>query len=351
MRKIRNIVFIMVIALVIVSMVGCSAAEPGQDAAASGAAGAESEAAAGGEKLTVAFVPKSTGAPYFIACEKGAKKAAEDLGIDYIWTGTPGEDSAKQIALIEDVITQDVDALVISPVDSQACVEVINKAMDAGIPTFTWDIDSPDSKRLFCITAGDAVQSGKVLAEGCAKEIGGEGQVAILTGALGSDAMTRRIEAVKDTFAKEYPDIEVVTVESHNEDLEKGISISENILQTYPDLKGFIGVSANCANMITTAVKSAGREGIAIWSQGLPSLNYDEVMDGTIKGLVLWNPGAMTYIAMAAAKQYIEDGTLPQNGQDYGEYAGAIVVNGDETIAYVPDLMFTPENIDQYKDI
>jgi rhamnose transport system substrate-binding protein len=103
--------------------------------------------------------------------------------------------------------------------------------------------------------------------------------------------------------------------------------------------------------MITTAVKSAGREGIAIWSQGLPSLNYDEVMDGTIKGLVLWNPGAMTYIAMAAAKQYIEDGTLPQNGQDYGEYAGAIVVNGDETIAYVPDLMFTPENIDQYKDI
>lgn len=330
MKKTTKLLFALIIAVMMISAV-------------SGIASAD-------DKLTFALVPKSTGAPYFIACEVGAEKAAEDLGVNYIWTGTPDEDSAKQIALIEDLITQGVDALFVSPVDSEAATEVINKAAAAGIPTFTWDIDAPSSNRLFCITAGDPAASGRSLALGCAEEIGYKGQVAILTGGLGSDALNRRIQGVKDTLAQ-WPEIEIVAVEATDEDLEKGISVSENLLQTYPDLKGFIGVSANNAPMAAIAVQSAGREGIAIWSLGLPSLNYDYVMDGTVKGLMLWDPGAMTYIAMAAAKQYIDEGTLPVDGQDYGEYAGSIVVNEGEPIAYVPDLVFTPENIDQFSDI
>jgi len=332
--------------MMIVGLVGCGKTEPAKEDESAKV----EESAQTSDKLTFALVPKSTGAPYFIACEVGAKKAAEDLDIEYIWTGTPNEDSAKQIALIEDLITQGVDALFVSPVDSEACAEVINKAVAAGIPTFTWDIDSPNSDRLFCITAGDVVESGRNLAEGCAEEIGYKGQVAILTGGLGSDALNKRIEAAQETL-KQYPDIEVVAVEATDEDLEKGITVSENLLQTYPDLAGFIGVSANNAPMAATAVKSAGRDGIAIWSLGLPSLCYNDVMDGTVNGLMLWDPGAMTYIAMAAAKQYITDGTLPVDGQDYGEYAGSIVVNGSETVAYVPSLVFTPENIDQFKGI
>lgn len=332
MNTAKRMLTVVLVVAMIVCFLGCQAAVQAED------------------KLTFALVPKSTGAPYFIACEVGAKKAAEDLGVEYIWTGTPNEDSAKQIALIEDLITQDVDALFISPVDSAACAEVINKAVAAGIPTFTWDIDSPTSKRVFCVTAGDVVASGRRLAEGCAEEIGYKGQIAILTGGLGSDALNGRIAAVQECL-KQWPEIEMVAVEATDEDLEKGITAAENLLQTYPDLAGFIGVSANNAPMIATAVKSAGRDGVAIWSLGLPSLNYDWVMDGTVKGLMLWDPGAMTYIAMAAAKQYIADGTVPVDGQDYGEYAGSIVVNDGETIAYVPDLVFTPANIDQFKDI
>lgn len=309
-----------------------------------------SVAMAAEEKLVFALVPKSTGAPYFIACEKGAAKAAEDLGVDYIWTGPTSEDSAKQITMVEDLITQGVDALFVSPVDAEACVDVINRALEQGIPTFTWDMDSGNSNRLFCITAGDAVDSGYNLAEGCAEEIGYKGQVAILTGSLGSDVLARRVDAVKECLAQ-YPDIEVVAVEATDEDLQKGITAAENLLQTYPDLAGFIGVSAGNALMAATAIQSAGREGIAVWSQGLPSTAGEFVKDGTVKGMMLWDPGAMTYIAMAAAKQYIEDGTLPVDGQNYGEYAGSIVVNDGETVAYVPDLVFTPENIDEFKDI
>ena len=298
-------------------------------------------------KMTFALVPKSTGAPYFIACEKGAALASEDLGVEYIWTGPTSEDSARQIAIIEDLITQGVDALIISPVDGEACVDVINRAMEAGIPTFTWDMDSGNSDRLFCVTAGHARESGFALADGMAKEIGEEGQVAILTGSLGSDVLARRVEAVEERLA-DYPNIEVVAIEATDEDLQKGITAAENLLQAYPDLAGFVGVSAGNALMAATAIHSSGRQGVAVWSLGLPSTTGDFVKDGTVKGMMLWDPGAMTYIAMAAAKQYIEEGVLPVDGQDYGPYAGSIVVNEGETVAYVPSLVFTPENIDEF---
>ena len=338
MKKSKLITLLLCVVL-IMSLIGCGGTtEP--STTDEGDNGAQSD-----DKLVFALVPKSTGAQYFISCEQGAKIASDELGVDYIWTGPTSEDSARQITMIEDLITQGVDALIISPVDAEACVDVINRAMEKGIPTFTWDMDSENSNRLFCVTGMEANESGYALAEGCAEEIGYKGEVAILTGSLGSDVLNRRIAAIEECLAQ-YPDIKIVAIEATDEDMQKGISVSENLLQAYPNLAGFIGVSAGNPIMAGTAIKNAGRDGIAVWSVGLPSTGRDFVKDGTVKGMMLLDPGAMTYVAMAAAKQYIEDGSLPVDGQNYGNYAGTVVVNG--SIAFVPTLLFTKDNIDNF---
>ena len=57
------------------------------------------------KKWKIAFIPKLIGIPYFNAMEKGGTQAAADLGVEFIYTGPTTADSAKQIEMIDNLIT------------------------------------------------------------------------------------------------------------------------------------------------------------------------------------------------------------------------------------------------------
>lgn len=300
-----------------------------------------------GKSITIGVVPKSIGQPYWNACEEGSKKAAQDFNVNVIFTAPTAEDVNKQVSTIEDLITKKVNALIISAVDSKAVTPVIKEAFAAGIPVFTFDIDSPDSGRLWCTTAGDPEQTGKELAEGMAKEIGYKGKVALLTGGLGSDALNRRLRSMETTL-KQWPSIQVVGTEACEDDFQKGVSQVENLLQTYPDIKGFGGVSTVNPPSAATAVVAAGLGGkVAIWGIGLPKQNAQFVKSGVVSGLMLWDPRQMAYIAIKTAIDYLNTKKLPTDGEDFG-WGGKILVKSGETISYVPSLVFNKDNVDMF---
>jgi rhamnose transport system substrate-binding protein len=297
--------------------------------------------------LTIGVVPKSLGHPYWNACEEGSKKAAQDFNVNVIFTAPTVEDVNKQVSTIEDLITRKVNALIISAVDSKAIAPVIHEAFAAGIPVFTFDIDSPDSGRLWCTTAGDPEQTGKQMAEGMAKEIGYTGKVALLTGGLGSDALNRRLRSMETTL-KQWPNIQIVGTQACEDDFQKGVSQVENLLQTYPDLKGLGGVSTVNPPSAATAVVAAGRGGkVAIWGLGLPKQNAEFVKSGVISGLMLWDPRQMAYIAVKTAIDYVTSKKLPTDGEDFA-WGGKILVKSGETISYVPSLIFNKDNVDLF---
>jgi ABC-type sugar transport system substrate-binding protein len=316
------------------------------------AGGAKEQGSTTGSKaamktLTIGVVPKSLGQPYWNACEEGSKKAAQDFNVNVIFTAPTAEDINKQVSTIEDLITKKVDALVISAVDSKAIAPVIHEAFAAGIPVFTFDIDSPDSGRLWCTTAGDPEQTGKQMAEGMAKEIGYSGKVALLTGGLGSDALNRRLRSMETTL-KQWQNIQVVGTEACEDDFQKGVSQVENLLQTYPDLKGLGGVSTVNPPSAATAVVAAGLGGkVAIWGLGLPKQNAEFVKSGVISGLMLWDPRQMAYIAVKTAIDYVNTKKLPTDGEDFG-WGGKILVKTGEKISYVPSLIFNKDNVDLF---
>lgn len=57
-------------------------------------------------KYKIAFVPKLIDIPYFNAMEEGGKKATQDLDVEFIYTGPVTADVAKQIEIIDNLITQ-----------------------------------------------------------------------------------------------------------------------------------------------------------------------------------------------------------------------------------------------------
>ena len=85
------------------------------------------------DRYTIGVVVKLTGIAYFNRLEEGVQKAADELGVDAFVVGPTEEDSAEQIKLIEDLISQEVDAIIVVPTDAEAIASVLDKARDAGI--------------------------------------------------------------------------------------------------------------------------------------------------------------------------------------------------------------------------
>ena len=85
---------------------------------------------------------KSLGNDYFKQMEKGAVDHVDELGnVELKALGIQNEtDLEAQIALVEILISQRVDAIIIAPADSRALVPVLLQAIEAGITVVNIDV-------------------------------------------------------------------------------------------------------------------------------------------------------------------------------------------------------------------
>jgi ABC-type sugar transport system substrate-binding protein len=299
------------------------------------------------DKMEFAIIPMFVGHPWFVRCELGAERAAEELGIDYVFIGPEKADAAKQLDLFNDQVNRGVDAIILAVSDVKAWEKPIAEAMDKGIPVFGFDIGAGDLP-IWTASGWEQVQSGINIGEGIAKEIGGKGKVAILTGSLGSPFLAERQKSIEDTLAK-YPDIEVIGVFPTEDDYEKARSVCESILQANPDLAGFASTVTTGIPAAAKAVENADVGGeVAIWGVALGKQNAEYVTKGWVNGALILDPAKMTYLGVMIAYEYLtQDGKLPQPGDSYG-WAGEPVTLLDKKFSYAPDVLLTPDNIDQF---
>src|SRR5215217_890837 len=192
-----------------------------------------------GSPITVAIVPKGVH-PFFEDTRIGGEEEAKALGVTFEWQAPQQFDAALQVKMIEDLITKQVNAIVISPNEPTSVIDLINNGMSKGILMMTFDSDSPDSDRVMYIGT-DNKTAGKVQGETLGEALGGSGKVGIITGGLGALNLNERIDGFKETVG---PDIEIVEVVATDDDLQKGLGVSEALLRAHPDLNGVACVSA-----------------------------------------------------------------------------------------------------------
>ncbi len=102
----------------------------------------------------------------------------------------------------------------------------------------TWDSDSPGSER-FTFLSVDNYAGGQRAADLLADAIGGQGEVAILTGVPGALNLEERVGGFRDRLSSDYPGIEIVRVVASNEDITVGVQGVEETMQAYPTLDGW----------------------------------------------------------------------------------------------------------------
>jgi ribose transport system substrate-binding protein len=203
---------------------------------------------AAANKFVFAWIPKALNNPVFELGRSGALQKAKELTeqtedtVEVLYVASVNSDAAEQVRVIEDVISKGVSGIGVSCNDPTALKDVIDKAIEAGIPVMTWDSDSPESKR-FTYLGVSNYEGGKAAADLLLKAMGTKGKVALLTGVPGALNLEERIRGFKDGV-KDYPDIEIVTTVACDDDINKGVQVVEEVMQANPDLNGwfFVGL-------------------------------------------------------------------------------------------------------------
>ncbi|MBQ7263007.1 MAG: sugar ABC transporter substrate-binding protein [Synergistaceae bacterium] len=200
--------------------------------------------------------------PFFGAMDEAIREAVEANG-DTLITLDPALDQVKQIAQIEDLIAQGVDAIFLNPVDWQGVSPALLACKEAGIPVINVDAPVYDEDYVACIVASNNLEAGQLCGTDMLGRIKG-GKIVILghpTTKTGIDRIARFKEIVA-----EHPSFTIVAEQSSEGQLEIAMPVMENIIQADPDIAAVMCVNDPTALGAIAALRAAGAlEGVLIY--------------------------------------------------------------------------------------
>ena len=300
------------------------------------------------KNLKIGMMPKLIGIEYFNACEKGAKEAAAELGVELEWDGPDTNDVSRQTALVEAWIARKFDVIAIAPNDPDAIAPALKKARKRGIKVITWDADSSEESRDYFINQATYHDIAKTLMDVMAKAIGEDGKYLILTGSLTAANQNIWMDEMEKYRKETYPKMTNLseTPKVSQEDQVMATRVTIDSLKSYPELQGMFAITSVALPGAAEGLrKSNAADKVFLTGLSTPNSMREYIMDDTVKKMVLWNPVDLGYLAVYSAKMLAE-GTLQEGKIDAGRL-GEIEVKGSEVLLGQP-LVFDKENIDQF---
>ena len=172
--------------------------------------------------------------PFYIAMLRGIRARAQELGFE-VATVSANEDKVKQINGVQDLIAKGVKGILISPIDAVGVNAAYDAAKAAKIPIISVARGSASPNQTLHV-AMDEKQIGRDIADWTAKQIGGEGKVAMLLGPSGAPTFRNLAEGYTEVMAK-HPKIQIVIKHDGPLTRERGVKQTEDALVAHRDLK------------------------------------------------------------------------------------------------------------------
>jgi rhamnose transport system substrate-binding protein/rhamnose transport system permease protein len=309
---------------------------------------AQDKADAAHTRPVIAMMPKAKGDPYFISCRAGAEEAAKELNVDLIWDGPTNLDAARQNELVENWITRRVDAIAVAVENRGGISSVLRKARAKGIKVLTWDADAEPDARDFFVNQATPEGIANTLTDEAARLLGGEGQFAIITGALSAANQNEWIANIRKRLAEKYPKLTLATIRPSDDDRDKAFAETQTVLRVYPAVKLVMAISAPAVPGSAEAVRQANRAGdVRVIGLSLPNINKPYVHGGVVQAVVLWNTRDLGYLTVLSAAQLVRQAFAPGATAIEAGRLGQIEVRGSEIVLGAP-LLMNKGNIDRY---
>lgn len=208
-----------------------------------------------------------------------------------------GGDVARQIAQVQDLIQQKVDAIIIWPTNGKAVVPAVKKAHDAGIPVIVTNSNIAKEGFPFikAFSGPDNITQGKEAAQiMCDKfkamGIADKAKIVQISGQPGYTTAIERAKGFEDELPKICPKVKLLETQPGDWNREKSQKVMEAFLVKYDDIDGVYAGDDNMGVGALNAAKAAGREGIIFIGATNFAVGYEAMERGEYYGSIYQSP-------------------------------------------------------------
>ncbi|EHK79568.1 sugar ABC transporter [Sinorhizobium meliloti CCNWSX0020] len=257
----------------------------------------------------IAIITPSHDNPFFKAEAVGAAAKAKELGYETLVL-VHDDDANKQSQLIDTAIGRGAKAIILDNAGSEASIAAVQKAKDAGVPSFLIDREINATGVAVSQIVSNNYQGAQLGAEEFVKLMGESGNYVELLGREADLNAGIRSKGYHDVI-DEYPEMQMVAQQSANWSQTEGYSKMETILQANPDIKGVISGNDTMAMGAIAALQAAGRKDVIVVGFDGSNDVRDSIKSGGIKATVLQPAYAQAQMAVQQAHEYITTGKAP----------------------------------------
>lgn len=168
-------------------------------------------APAAATELTVAYITNGNTNEGWTLINGGAKQAGNAAGVKFIELAAEKGELSKQLAIVEDMITRQVNAIAIAPVDSAGIAPAINKALAAGIKVVAVDTGITGAQ-ITSYVATDNIKAAEVQGKWAAEQIQDGDTVIYVTGDQGQSTGQERKKGFVDALNAVRQNVKIVEV-------------------------------------------------------------------------------------------------------------------------------------------
>lgn len=272
---------------------------------------------------TIAIITPSHDNPFFQAEAAGAAAKAIELGYDTMVL-VHDDDANKQSELFDSAIAAGVVAIILDNAGADASVAVIQRASDAGIPSFLIDREITVTGAAVSQIVSNNYQGAQLGAEFFVELMGEGGVYAELVGKESDTNAGIRSQGYHDVI-DQYPDMEMAARQTANWSQTEAFAVMESMLQANPGITGVISGNDTMAMGAWAALEAAGRTDVIVVGFDGSNDVRDSILAGGIKGTVLQPAFAQAQMAVMQADQYIRTGST---GLDEKQLMDCVLVDG-----------------------
>lgn len=275
-------------------------------------------------KGVIAIITPSHDNPFFKAEADGAAAKAVELGYE-VMVLVHDDDANKQNELFDSAIAAGVKAIILDNAGADASVAAVQKAKDAGIPSFLIDREITATGVAVSQIVSNNYQGAQLGAEEFVKLMGEAGDYAELVGKESDTNAGIRSKGYADVISQ-YPDLKSVARQTANWSQTEAYTVMESMLQANPSIKGVISGNDTMAMGAWAALEAAGRTDVVVVGFDGSNDVRDSILKGGIKATVLQPAYAQAQTAVEQADKFLASGAT---GMEEKQLMDCVLVNAD----------------------
>ena len=276
--------------------------------------------------------------PFFVTLVEGAEKAAKDLGLT-LSVVDAGDDVAKQVADIEDLVNKGVSVLIVNPVDSDGVTGAVQAAKAKGVKVIAVD-RAVNGVEIDCQIASDNVKGAEMATQYIVESRGEGVKVAELEGTPGASAAIDRSKGFHNVADAK---LEVVAKQTANFDRTQGMSVMENMLQANPDIQAVFAANDEMALGAVEAISASGKDIMVVGFDATDDA-IEAIKAGRMDATIAQQPALIGKTAVENAAKLIAGQTIPTaipvevtlvnitNVETYADTAAPVQIVGDGSL-------------------